>query len=680
MNIKITYNWLREYLETDADPYELQKYLSLSGPGVERVDKVGDDYVLDIEITTNRVDMASVFGIAQEAQAILPRFGKIAKLKQNPLTELKLRQVNIQNNSDAFSLTVEMSNVKLAPQLMLAVLSVATIGQSPEKMKHRLELCGIRSINSAVDVTNYIMLALGQPAHVFDYDRIEGKKMIIRESKKGETLVTLDGKKIILPGDDIVIEDGSGNLIDLCGIMGGTNSAINENTKNLVLFIQTYDKQKIRKTSMITGQRSVAATYFEKGLDEERVEPAFVYGLSLLTEFTGAKVVNFIHKFGKPRDFPNIRVSPSFITNRIGVDMDVDEIQIILENLGFSVSFSNETLNIGLPFWRVHDIKIPEDIVEEIARIYGYHNLPNTLPPPAHVVQPSDVERLFTYQTKIKYFLKHIGIHETMNYSMVSEAMITSLNIDPRHHLKLTNTNSEELQYMRISLLPSLIKNVRDNTGKRDVLRFFELSKVYYPHQNNPNLESCPPGFSATHGLPTEVWKLAVATNTSFEDAKGIMEALMSELHITEYELRKGTIGMFAKNVQVDFVLGGKTIGTVGQLSPRIQVEHGLKGSVYLAGFDLQSLIDHAKLLPIYKPLSLYGTVKLDLTIEQSKRSYAEIIEAAKKASHRLDHVEYVGMYKNKLALRFYFSSSSRNLTEKEAAEELAKIRGAVLA
>lgn len=675
MNIKITYDWLLEYLETDADPYELQKYLSLCGPGVERVEKHGDDYVLEIEVTTNRVDMASVYGIAQEAQAILPRFGKKAKLKNNLLTELTFSDITIGNT---LTLNLNVTDSALATRAAAVVIENIHLKESPEHIKRRLELCDVRSINNAIDITNYIMLSVGQPTHVFDYDKIQNHKMTIRESKKGEVLTTLDGKECKLPGGDIVIEDGSGALVDLCGIMGGENTAVDENTKNVILFIQTYDRKRIRKTSMLTGQRSLAATYFEKGLDEERVEPAMVFGIKLFEELTQGTVASrLVDIYKKENRTHQISVDHSFIVKRIGVALDKEEMKTILENLGFTVSLSDGTLDITVPFWRTHDIESPEDIVEEIARIYGYHNLPNNLPPAVIIRQPKDIEHLFAYQSKMKYFLKHLGLHESMNYSMVSDEMISGMNINPEHHLKLANTNSEELQYMRISLLPSIIKNIKDNTGKRDELKFFELSKVYYPHQENPDPESCPPGYQASEGLPTEAWKLAVGTNTSFDDVKGIMEALLAELKIT-YTMKKGNVDMFSKNMQTDYVVEGKTIGTVGKLSPSLQEKNGLKAPVYLAGFDVKSLTDHAKLLPQYVPVNSYATIKLDLTIESPKMSFAEMVKTAKETSDLLESVEFVSLFKNKLTLRFYFSSRERNITDKDAFAELEGITDAI--
>jgi phenylalanyl-tRNA synthetase beta chain len=232
MNIKITYNWLREYLETEADASQMGKYLSLCGASIEHVIKTDDDWVFDVEITSNRIDMASVWGVAQEAAAILPRFGKKAHLLQNPLQAI---QPISEAPSDAVPFTLTVENEALMPHAVAVVYDLEQI-ELPNHMKKRLEVCDIRSVSPLVDITNYIMLSIGQPTHVFDYDRLEGNTLHIRESKKGETVTTLDGKTYTLPGGDIVGVDGSGVIVDLCGIMGGKSSAVNAQTKRAVFF------------------------------------------------------------------------------------------------------------------------------------------------------------------------------------------------------------------------------------------------------------------------------------------------------------------------------------------------------------------------------------------------------------------------------------------------------------
>ncbi len=653
MNIKITYNWLLEYLDTDADPYELQKDLSLCGPSIESVDKIKDDYVLDIETTSNRVDMACVFGIAQEAQAILPQFGKKAQLRLNPFEKFKFGKFSGPNK-----LNVQIKDPRLCSRFTALILSGATIKQAPEIIRKRLQLCGIKSLNNIIDISNYLMLSLGQPTHIFDYDKIGKQTMILRESKKGEKIVTLDEKEITLPGGDIVVEDGNGDLIDLCGIMGGLNSSVSEKTKNIVLFVQTYNKQKIRRTSMLTGQRTVAATYFEKGLDEERVEPTLVYGVALLEKYAGATVSSQLYDiYPSPYKAKTVTVTVEDILAPIGVKLEVKKVVQMLEDLGFAVKLAGNHLAVTVPSWRKDDIVIKEDLVEEVARLSGYHNLPMNLPAPAYVKHSAQMEALFEMEHKIKYFLKRLGMHEVMNYSMISKEMLENMNLELKNHLKLANPISEDLLYMRTSLLPSLVKNIKDNQGKRTSLRFFEVAKAYYPQEKD---------------LPKEVYKVALATNTSFSDVKGIAEAILDELNIADYEVKTVKDHAFSKNEVVDFVVKEAVVGSVGKLATELQYKNGLKSAVYLASFDLQTLIDNAKTVAKYRPINPYAVIKLDLTAQI--KVYADFVKKAHAVSKYLQKIELIDSFKDKKTVRFYFSSTERNLTEKEAQAELEKI------
>lgn len=660
MNIKITYNWLLEYLDTDASPYDLMKFLALTGPGVERVDKVGDDYVLDIEVTSNRVDSASVFGIAQEAQAIISQFGKKAKLKFNPLSSYRFD--TLAQPETVLPIKLELLEKDLASRATMIVMRDVTVKPSPEFIAKRLELCDVRAINNVVDTSNYLMLALGQPVHTFDYDRIKGHLMKMRTSKKGEKLTTLDDKEFVLPGGDIVIEDGSGKLIDLAGIMGGQLSEVHEGTKNVLLYVQTYNKRKIRRTSMTTGQRSMAATFFEKGLDEERVEPTLVYGVKLLEKYAGGKVASPVHDiYPEPYKAKGITVEKNEIDRLIGVTIPDKQVHDILENLGFKMQKLGKSLIVTVPSWRKDDIEVKEDITEEVARVYGYHNLPNNLPPLVFVKQPVEIEQYFKVVQKLKVFLKHVGLHESMNYSMVSERMLTDLDIKPSDTLELANTISEEIKYMRPSLVPSLVRNLKKNEGKADTLKFFEFAKIYKPRKGD---------------LPEELNRLGIAVNTSFFDLKGIVEALLRESHITTYAFKSSSNDLYLPGVQSELVIGGEYVGTFGELKPLYAQRAELNKSVFIAEFDMEPIIHEYRTLPKYRAAHGFAVIKLDATIELTDGlTYAEIVTKANKSSNVLQKIEILDQYKNNLTLRFYFSSAERNLTETEAKSDLEKIK-----
>ncbi len=623
MNIKITHQWLSDYLETEATPAEIQEFLSLCGPSIERVEEYKGDSIYDIEVTSNRIDTASVIGVAQEAMAILPMFGRVARMKLNPLIQYKLS--SLPKNEDS-PLEVEIKDQSLCSRFTALLFDNVKIGPSPSFIKDRLLAVGIKSINNVVDISNYLMVALGQPVHTFDFDKIGKGKMIMRLSHKGEKIVTLDEKQIILPGGDIVIEDGDGKLIDLCGIMGAANSAISEKTKRVLLFVQTYNEEKIRKTTVSTGQRTLAATYFEKGLDEERVEPTITYGAELLQKYAGAKIASRLYDiFPTPYKPREIELDMNFVSKMIGVDIDLNKIKNILTRLGFKILPSSQSkINVLIQRHRKYDVSIREDLIEEIARIYGYRNIASTLPPSAYVEQPKEMENLFVFQNKVKFFLKHLGLNEVINYSMISKKMIEESSLKVENHLRLSNTISEDIEYLRTTLTASLDKNFVENRGKKEVLRLFEIGKVYLPIKND---------------LPREVYRVGIAVNTDYLDLKGIIEALYRELNISAE-------------------------------APKIIEKNG----VFVAEIELQTLIDNYRQVPSYRPINPYAVIKLDKTFESSpKTTYASIKKIAQE-SKLFQKMEVISLYKNKLTLRFYYSSKERNITEEEAKGELEKV------
>ncbi|MCS6956276.1 MAG: phenylalanine--tRNA ligase subunit beta [Patescibacteria group bacterium] len=671
MNIKITHNWLLEFLDTNASVYDIQKYLSLSGPSIERVEKIDDDYVFDIEIISNRIDTASVVGIAQEATAILPIYGFKANFKFNPLTELKFEKQDsrfrgndkLNEKNKIFSqknlkLDIEVDK-NLCSRFTAIIFDDVSLGPSPEFIQKRLTASGIKVINNIVDISNYLMLTLGQPVHMFDYDKISGSKMILRESKKEEKIKILDGREVSLPVGSIVIEDGEGDLTDLCGIMGGYKSAINKNTKRIIFFVQTYNKEKIRKTAMNTGIRTVAATYFEKGLDEERVEPTVVYGTHLIEKYTGGKIASkLIDIYPNPYQEKKLKINYFIFEKIIGTKIEKNKINKILENLGFKINDKGEEFEAVVPSYRKHDIFIPEDFVEEVARVWGYHNIGVNLSPPATVIQPKDFEQIFKYITKIKYFLKNLGLNEVINYSMISQEMIDQWNLEKNNHLKLANTISQEIEYMRLSLLPSLYKNIIDNTGKKDILKFFELAKVYYPKNND---------------LPEEKYKLSISVNTDYFDLKGIIESLIDELNINKIDFKKRINDefyslFFNENICATGLIDKKEIIYFGQSR--------LNEHVFFAEIDFETLVKNSKLLKTYIPINPYSVIKLDLTIDlDEKNSFSEIEKKCFEASKFLQKIELISQYQNKITLRFYFNDPTRNLTEEEGKRELEKIK-----
>jgi len=658
MNIKITHSWLLEYIDTDATPNEIQKYLSLCGPSVERIEKVGDEIVYDIEITSNRIDSASVFGIALEAAAILPMFGKKAHLKKNPINEEKFASLKTPSEN---KLTVIIEGPKLCPRFTAIVLDEVNAVPSPDFIQKRLKAVGVKVINSVIDISNYLMIELGQPSHVFNYDAIGKHTMKMRESKKGEKVMTLDEKEITLPGGDIVIEDGNGKLIDLCGIMGGYSSRFVESAKRIVFFVQNYDKVHIRRTTMKTGQRTLAGTYFEKGLDNERVESTLVMGTRLLSQFAGAKIVSSIQDiYPSPYHPESLSFTVEEISKKIGVEISKEKIISILTSLQFAPKEKNNTIIIMIPSFRQYDISILEDIVEEVARVYGYFAIPSVLQEMRYIEQPKEAESFFTYQEIIKSYLKHIGLHEVMNYSACSLDLLNAFSFDADKHIYITNSISEDIKYLRQSLIPSLVQNNKQNEGFSDEVKMFEIAKTYFPNGEE---------------LPTEQFKIGIAVNTSFNDLKGIIDGLINELHIQTITFEKGSDMLFSPSAQGKlYASKGKDIGTFGLIKPQFTQEVGTKKAVYAAELDFNLLVHEAKRMPMYKPFSQFATITLDVTIPH-KKSFEEIKRYSHKACPHLVSISVKDLYQETITLRLMFTDTTKNLTEKEALVELEKIK-----
>ncbi len=654
MNILVPDSWLKEHLKTSATPEQIKNCLSLCGPSVERVSKVGNDFVYEIEITSNRPDMASILGIAKEAAAILPRFGIKAKLDTSIIKSFSHPNISETQN---LPLEVEITKPSLCPHFAAIILDNVNIKPSPAQVSERLEKSGIRTINNVVDISNYLMKLFGQPVHTFDYDKIKGAKMILRESKMGERITTLDGKTFTLTNEDIVIEDGEGRLIDLCGIMGAENSAVDAGTKRVLLFVQTYEPIHIRKTSMRLGQRTEAATLFEKNLDPENVLPTLFYGVHLFKEWAEALPAGrLIDIYPHPYKPKTITIKTDFINARIGIKLTANEIKTILTSLGFKVNSST----VIIPSSRSKDINIPEDIVEEVARLYGYHRLPSRLPTGA--IPIDDKQTKFSLEQKVKTILKYWGFTEVYNYSFISKTLIEKANLNPADHLKITNPLTTEMEYMRISLLPSILENVRYNQHLKKELALFELSKIYSPQPND---------------LPKEETRLVVACQRDFFFLKGIITGLLSELGITDYRQEIIDTWQFGHPKQTLFLKkNGEIIARIASIHPQLTNNFEIKDRLFIAEINFEKAILFLQPIKKYHPIPSFPPVIEDLTlIIDNQTKIGPVIEEIYNKKF-VTKVEILDRYKNTITLRVAYQNPEKNLS----GEEVKVIRDEIIA
>ncbi len=593
MNILIPDSWLREYLETNATPKDIQKCLSLCGPSVERINRADKDSIYDIEVTTNRVDCMSVYGIAREAYAILPQFGFTASLKPlslYPLTPGKIAGFTIKNDP------------KLCKRIMALKVDNVRVEPSPKWLADKLTAVGQRPLNNLVDITNYVMWEVGHPTHVFDFDRLSTGQMIIREARKGEKITTLDDKTYTMQGSEVIIDDGTGRIIDLPSVMGTKNSVVVENTNSLLLFVDDVISSRVRYASMTHSIRTQAATLLEKDINPETSAIAMARMADLVkTLYPKAVIGQLVNIYPHPVSSPSISLPLSQISSLIGVDIPTAKIINILSRLDFQVSASSSTLTVTPPAHRIPDIQIPEDVIEEIARIYGYHNLPpalmsGQLPAPDH-------NQTFYWEDRIKNSLKYLGFTEIYSYSLVAKD----------HGLKLKNPLTEDWEYLRTSLFPSHRLVISENHGRVANMDLFEIANVYLPR---------------TGDLPEEQSRLILTTTVSdYSRFKGIIEALLDDLGI--------------KNLPID-----------------IKTDSGL----YYWEIPLSSLVSQATNSKSYTPISGFSPIFEDVNFT-TPASYAQLEKKIYSLSPLIKQIEFIDKYNDKLTLRLTYHSDQKQLS-----------------
>lgn len=660
MNIRIPDSWLREHLDTKATPVQIKEYLSLCGPSIERISDENGELIYDIEVTGNRPDAMSVIGIAREASVILPRFDLEATLVQDPYRMDSGSFAKQYSKEGTKKLSIS-TLADLNPRWSSIVISGVNVTDSPDWLKKKLAATGIRPINTIVDITNYLMRTYGQPAHAFDYDSI-GKKngiplMKLRASEKGETLVTLDGKTHTLPGDDIVIEDGEGNLIDLCGIMGAANSAITRKTTSIILFLQTYDHTHIRKTSMRLSHRTEAAGLFEKGVDSELVLPVLMEGVRLTREITGGTVASKLYDINPEPFLPyTVAVDRHKVNTYLGTSLPEKTLMATLTPLGLATIITKNEIVVEVPSFR-RDIGRDVDIIEEIARIYGYQSIASRLPDAAPPVVLPDAT--LTWEERIKTRLRDWGYTELYTYSMISKEQMDIFGFDTSKTYKIANPLTNEWVYLRPSLQPGVLEALRQNLNNKDSLKLFELSKIYrYRPGNLPDEEDV---------------LIAVFSGDNFFEAKGLAESLFDLFGVTPDT--GGAVPMERKDEGKRQSFGA--YGSVGLVRPDILAKLAIHKPVTVLDLSIAALVRDAKVARQYTPVPKFPPVVEDLAFTvPDKFESGPLISELKSAHPLVTGVSLLDIHENTRTFHITYQDPEKNLT----GEEIIPVRKQLIA
>lgn len=648
--------------------------------GIPAKDVLGlNDVVLEFELTANRADCFSVFGLVREIAAITGNKPHFPEIKVNEDDNTKL--------NDIFS--VEIADPDLCSRFSTRMLKNVKIGPSPEWMQQRLEGAGIRSINNVVDVTNFVMIELGHPMHAYDYDKITGKKLIARRAIEGEELHTLDDTSRKAKGEMLVIAD-SEKAAGLAGIMGGFETEITDTTTTVVLESADFYGPCIRRTARACGLSSEASGRFERGVDSETTIKALDRAAQLLQEMGACTVCEgIVDVYPNPKQANYVTFTPEQINNHLGTNIAKDVMLNIITSVGFDVTKDeNDEITVKVPSWR-NDVTCMADISEEIARLHGFDKIKSSLPNGVSMQGTQSAKQ--TFIDKVKASLSSQGLYETISFALTNEETFNKLNIPQdsplRKAVPIMNPLSDEYPLVRTTLLSSIFDNLARNLArKNDDVALFEVGSVFFP-KALPVTE-----------LPDEVVKIAGAitgrrnaqgwnqTNdmVDFYDAKGIIEELLANLRVTRYTVEAGTHYAMHPGKTALFKKGRDVIATVGEVHPAVLSAYGITKPVYIFELDATTVMKYMAKDLKYKALPKYPATSRDLAMLVDVDVNAADIEKAmtKAAGQNLTQITLFDVYtgkqveegKKSLAFSLTFQSNDKTLTDAEIDPAIEKI------
>ncbi|WP_070326958.1 phenylalanine--tRNA ligase subunit beta [Exiguobacterium aurantiacum] len=562
-----------------------------------------DDEVIELGLTPNRSDCLSLYGIIHEVAAILER----------PYT-LPAADVETDTPNDV-SVRLETDN---CTYYATRRVDGVTIGESPQWLKNVLIAEGVRPINNVVDVTNYVMLELGQPLHAFDTSKL-GRIILVRQAQDGEEIVTLDDATRTLDSSMMVITDGQ-HPVAIAGVMGGANTEVDATTTSIILESAYFTPASVRKTSRTLGLRSDSSARFEKGVDPERLLLALDRAAALIVNVSGGTISEPVIAGSKASDARTIDVSIDYINHRLGMDLDQTTIKHILKRLGLDVT-GDEALTVHVPSRRP-DLEVPADITEEVARLYGYDSLPSTLPASqSKGYLPKDN----VLRRQVRRVLQGTGLSQAITYSLTSELHASRFDGEGATTVRLAMPMSEERSVLRTSLVPGLLEAARYNTARQQAnVRLFETGRVYVEHG-----ETLPRETERVAGVVTGLWYDHRSQGTripvDYFVAKGIVDTLMRSQRI-DVTYEAAVISDMHPGRTANVLVAGNVIGYVGQVHPAVSKDvYGLK-EVYVFELDLGALKSEAML--VYQDVPRYPSISRDLALVLKRDIPAGQVEA----------------------------------------------------
>lgn len=591
--MNFSYNWLKTFFEKPLpQPKELAEVLTMHCFENESLEKKGNDYILGIDVLPDRAgDCLCHIGIAKEIGAVLNRKVNLPKItfKENKKTKA------------SSLLSVQIKDKKACKRYVARVLTNVKIGPSPKWLQERLVACGLNSINNVVDVTNFVMLEMGQPLHAFDYKNIVDKKIIVRMAEKGEKMTTLSGLAYKLDENTLVIADNNSPLA-LAGIKGGQQAEINRDTNTIVLESANFNAKLISQTARKINLRTDASIRFEQNLDPNLCEAAINRAAMLIAEITEADICEgIIDVYPEKLKQNKVKLEFENLNNILGIEIKPSEVIAILKRLSIeSTQKTTKSLTAIIPTSR-QDIAIPENLIEEIGRVYGYEKVPAEFP--CDYLKPAKRNDDIFWQDKAKDILKEFGYSEIYNYSFIGEKEKSIFKLNA---VKIKNPVSIEFEYLRPNLLPQLLNNTRENLKSFRNFKIFELNKVFTKEKSKTKEQRMLTGITIDSNEKAQ---------EIFVKLRGEINLLLNKLGIENINYKPGAESIpWDKQNSLLIIAKGKEIGTIGQIAGQILDELQIKEKVFGFEIDFEKLESLCTETKTYEPISFHPAATRDIS------------------------------------------------------------------
>ena len=634
-----------------------------------------DDEIIELSITPNRADALSMRGVAHEVAAI---YGKSVHFPEKTVTE------DSKPASDKISVAIESDKVATYAS---RVVENVTVQPSPQWLQNLLMNAGIRPINNVVDVTNYVLLYFGQPMHAFDLDKFEDSRIVARDAREGEKLVTLDGEERELTTEDIVITVAD-KPVALAGVMGGASTEIDNNSKNVVLEAAVFDGKSVRKTSSRLNLRSESSSRFEKGINNDTVLEALDFAAAMLQELANGTVLAGRVQAGTVDTEPvQVSTSLDYVNVRLGTELTFADIEDVFAKLGFGLTGDADKFTVSVPRRR-WDISIQADLVEEIARIYGYEKLPTTLPEAAGTA--GELTETQALRRKVRTIAEGAGLTEIISYALTTPEKAVEFAATPTNLTELMWPMTVDRSALRQNMVSGMLDTVAYNVNRKNSnVAIYEIGKVF--EQNGNPKEELPNEINtfafAISGLVAEKDFQTKATPVDFFYAKGIVEALFDKLEVSVDYIPTKDLASMHPGRTAAIVLDGQTIGFLGQVHPQTAKNYGIP-ETYVAEINLSAV--EAALQPDqpFVEITKFPAVSRDIALLlKAEITHQEVLDAIYSAGvKRLVAVKLFDVYAGEklgsgmksMAYSLTFQNPNDNLTDEEVAKYMEKITKAL--